>query len=252
MVILGKRLSDKCAQLVKSAIDALSVDVYFRDIKETNRNMYGSTDVSHYNDGYCTIYLQLEQSPIQFETTMLHELRHIWQIEKGYPLVVNKNACSFFNENPYFFETIGSQIQSAILDLDVIDYLEDNGYSSTLFSDFARDREALSVIWQNVTKESLKDPWNLATAVLALYVAYVRADEVNKPIVQDSASQFPQIIQGCKIVEKAISPEACSDPVYCANRMGWIIDHFSLWKTYYVEFRGERIRTHGEYVNRYG
>lgn len=252
MVILGRNLSEKCTELVKSAIAEISVDVYFKDIKEINRSSYGSVDISHYNDGYCTVYLRLDQSDIQFETTLLHELRHIWQIEKGYPFVNNKESSSFFKQDQDFYKTIGSQIQSAILDLDVIYYLQKQGYSSTLFSDVISDRAALSSIWANVSNESLKDPWKLATAVLALYIAYVRADEVNKPIVLNSASQFPQIIEGCKIVENAVSPERCIDPTYCANRMGWIIDHFSLWKTYYVEFSGERIRTHGEYVNKFG
>lgn len=252
MDILGRNLSDKCTELVKSAIEEIPVDVYFKDIKEINRSSYGSVDFSHYNDGYCTIYLKLDQSAIQFEITLLHELRHIWQIEKGYPFVNNKENSSFFKQDQNFFKTIGSQIQSAILDLDVILYLEKHEYPSALFSDFSRDRDALTTIWRNISTESLKDPWNLATAVLALYIAYVRADEENQSIALNSASQFPQIIAECKIVEKAISPEGCSDPVYCADRMGWIVDHFSLWKTYYVEFRGERIRTHGEYVNKFG
>ena len=247
MVILARELSNKCEKLVASVLRTLPITVYFRDIREIGRSTYGCTDFSHYNEGYCNIYLNLEQSPIQFEVTLLHELHHVEQVGKGYPYVMNKIKGNTFQENPTFYEKIGSQIQSAILDLDVITYLEIQGLSSSIFSDFGQEDD-LSFVWKNVTDQTLEDPSNLTEAVLHLYVGYVRAGENGKIAILNSVQQFPRIIKAFEAMQEAIEIEKCCDPLYCAYAMGWIIDHFSLWKNYYIDFRGERIRTHGEYL----
>ena len=99
MTILSRELSNKCEQLVASVLRALPITVYFRDIREIGRSTYGCTDFSHYNQGYCDVYLNLSQSPTQFEVTLLHELRHIEQIYKGFPCVMNKTKANTFQEN---------------------------------------------------------------------------------------------------------------------------------------------------------
>ena len=79
--------------------------------------------------------------------------------------------------------------------------------------------------------------------------------EVNKEIIEEifkiANLDVPENITN-EAMQEAIEIEKCCDPLYCAYAMGWIIDHFSLWKNYYIDFRGERIRTHGEYVNKFG
>lgn len=251
MIILSHELTKKCEQLVVSVLRALPITVYFRDIREINRSTYGCTDFSHYNEGYCDVYLNLGQSPNQFEVTLLHELHHIEQIYKGFPCVMNKTKGNAFQENKAFYEKIGAQIQSAILDLDVICYLEIHGYTSTIFSDFEQNDD-LSYVWKNVSDQTLNEPSNLAEAVLHLYVGYVRAGEKGKMAILNSVQQFPRIIEEFEVMREAIEEERCCDPLYCTYAMGWIVDHFLLWKYYYIEFRGERIRTHGEYVNKFG
>lgn len=232
--------------MVADILGTLTVKVYFRDIKEINRESYGSTDCSTASQGFYTVYLKTTQTPIEFETTLLHELRHVWQIENDYPWVGNKTASSAFDANRDFLMSIGAQLQSAVLDLDVIEYLEQHGYSSAIFSAFT-PAENLSGIFQKVTSESIQDPWNLATAVLSLYIAYARADDSCKPLVLNSAATCPRVIAECLLLNERISLRLCNDPLYCAHTMCWIIDHYSLWKTYFVSFRGKRIRTHAEF-----
>ena len=246
MKILNRTLSQKTTQIVVDILETLTIKVYFRDIKEINQESYGSADCSTASQGFCTVYLKTTQTPIEFETTLLHELRHVWQMENGYPCVGNKIANSAFDADKDFLFSIGSQLQSAVLDLDVIEYLEHHGYPSTIFSKF-NESDDLTGVFQKVTSESIKDPWNLATAVLQLYIAYVRADNTNKPIILSSASSCSKVIEECTLVSEKISQTQCNDPTYCAYIMCWLIDHFSLWKTYFVEFHGKRIRTHGEF-----
>ncbi len=248
MYILDQKLTEKTAQLVVSTLSSLPVKVNFRDIKEITRSSYGSTDFSCYEKGYCTVYLDLKRNSLELETTLLHELRHVWQIGNGYPFVNNKTASSYFQTERDFFEELGAKIQSAILDLDVVQYLENQGYSSAIFSE-STNTDDLHTIYSRVTNQSIQDPWNLAMAVLCLYIAYTRADELNKPVVLRAAEAFPKIIEECLLIEKEISAKLCDDPTYCTRAMGWIIDHFSLWKTYFVVYQGQRIRTHDEYMN---
>lgn len=247
MYILNRKLTETTERHVSNTLAVLPVRVYFKDINEIGRSSYGSTDFSDYEKGFCTVYLSLKQNPLEFETTLLHELRHVWQIGSGYPSVCNKVANQVFQTEPQFFADLGTQIQSAVLDLDVIEYLEKQGYSSAIFSACTEEKEA-NMIFSKVTTQSLQYRWNLATAVLHLYIAYVRADELLKPSILKTAEAFPKIIDECKLLEKHISIHLCNDPQYCAYAMGWIIDHFSLWKTYFVVYRGQKIRTQDEYM----
>lgn len=247
MYILNRKLTEKTELQLSNILVDLPVKVYFKDINEIGRSSYGSTDFSDYEKGFCTVYLSLRQNTLEFETTLLHELRHIWQIGNRYPFVNNKVANQVFQTEPKFFADLGAQIQSAVLDLDVIEYLEKQGYSSAIFSDHTDD-EGPNLIFSKVTNHSIQDPWNLATAVLQLYIAYVRADELIKPSILKTAEAFPLIIEECKLLDKHISIHLCNDPLYCAYAMGWIIEHFALWKTYFVVYRGQKIRTHDEYM----
>ena len=247
MYILNRKLTETTERHVSNTLAVLPVRVYFKDINEIGRSSYGSTDFSDYEKGFCTVYLSLKQNPLEFETTLLHELRHVWQIGSGYPSVCNKVANQVFQTEPQFFASVGAQIQSAVLDLDVIEYLEKQGYSSAIFSAF-NDTDGLDTIYSKVTNQSLQDPWSFAAAVLHLYIAYVRADEFHKPTIHKAAKNFPKIIEECKLLEEHISIHLCNDPLYCTTVMGWIIDHFSLWKTYFVVYRGQKIRTHDEYM----
>lgn len=248
MQVLNRKLTEKTEQIVSSALAGLPVTVQFKDIKDIGRSSYGSTDCSQYRKGYCTIYLNLEQNTLEFETTILHELRHIWQVGKGYPFIHNKTVNSVFQTEPAFYENLGSQIQSVVLDLDVIQYLKKLGYLSSIFSAYS-DTDDLSYKFSAVSNQSIQAPWNLASAVLSLYTVFIRADELSKPVILRAADAFPKIIEECKLIEREISTDLCNDPLYCAKAMGWIIDHFSLWTLYLVVYRGKRIRTHNEYLN---
>lgn len=248
MQVLNRKLTEKTEHIVASTLATLPVTVQFKDIKNIGKSNYGSTDYSQYIKGYCTIYLNLEQNTLEFETTILHELRHIWQIGKGYPYVENKIANSFFQTDPVFYKNLGTQIQSAVLDLEVIQHLKRLGYLSSIFSAYS-DTDDLSYKFSAVSNQSIQAPWNLASAALSLYAVFIRADELSKPVILRAADAFPKIIEECKLIEREISMDLCNDPLYCAKAMGWIIDHFLLWKLYLVVYRGKRIRTHNEYLN---
>ena len=248
MNILGRKISDHTASIISSVLESEECSIQWKDANELSDTIgYGAMDFLQSANGTYVVYLRRKQTQEQFETTVLHELRHVYQMCHAFPIICNKVASSVYTQDPEFFRKLGAHIQSAILDMDVINWLNDKGYRSDIFSNI-KDKNDLLAPFSTVTATSLKDNYNRASAVLHLYVGYVRANPDGKELLLSYANEYRQLFEEMQTMNEHIISEKCSDPKYCAYLMGWIIERYNMWCVYYVNYLKRKIRVFPEFV----
>ena len=247
MEILGRIISDKTSQLISEFSREFHYPVKYCDLATLGIHSSAFGAVSgKVVDGFHDVYISTRINNSQFETTVLHELRHIHQLYIGFPILCNKTGNPEFSANPVFFEQLGAKTQSALFDIDGVQWLELNGYSSSIFSAF-KPGEDLSSAIAAVSHKSLEDKYNLAEASLTLHFNQFRADEFARQTLLNTFREYPEILLASESISNMILPQYCSSALYVALTLCAIVDSFSMWPVYYVCYAGKRIRTSKEY-----
>lgn len=247
MQILKKEISPKTATLVSQIEQSVHSPVHYFDVS-TRPNMkdsvFGTVDV-HPNDGIYKVWLQsaLPQEP--FETDLLHELRHIVQVEFGCSEVYNKDSAEFHGRNRALVQNIGAHLSSVILDAEVNSWLTHVGYSQDYFS--AINLNALLSAGGHCHIDT-EDPFEFADLCLKLVHS---ALSTNGSSMQEICAAYSSYQQATQIASELYSKLAKDFPdnlnsIVLGHCL--VVDSLNLWKYYYVATPKIKIRTHGEYV----
>lgn len=231
MVILDVTLFEQGSHIIQEITSQLQHPVRFLP-QIVGRSAYGSTDTNVTENAY-TVYLRNDMPDLEFETCLLHELRHLVQHEKLFPLVCNKVHSPLFEKEPHFFMSLGSCLASFLLDLDVINWLSSVGYSSDIFSPFDHETD-LSSVTKSMTHKGLEDSFNMCSAVLSMFVAYTRATPTSKNVIYSAFDRFPEVQSEFETILNHIDISKCSDPQYILEIFSFIFDRYSLWRAYYI------------------
>ncbi|MFV0515849.1 MAG: hypothetical protein ACK5MV_00425 [Aminipila sp.] len=249
MEILNHKITLKTSGLIQELLNGFSNPVEFQPIKNIPNplkvNNLGGLDFS--NPKLYTIYLSLKLKDEVFEANVLHELRHIWQIEHFYPHVCNK-VIVYQNNDSDFFQDLGSHIQSQILDIDVNNWLLSKGYSLNYFENMRKDFLNL----QNpLDYPLLDDKYNFAQLVSPhMFTFYYMSNEdIMKHINKFSSSyeKYKNALYVANEIKEFLFELDLSNTCDCFIVMGEILTRLNLWDKYYIFFKDTKIRTLTEF-----
>jgi len=231
MNILGRKISTNTKRLAEEIVDMSSKKINYYEL--TTKGKYGY--VEHSSNCY-NVYLSKQLDGEDFETNYLHEMRHIYQKEKGYP---NVNSKSVFNEDEQNkVNDIRDRLDSHILDFDVNNWLLNNGYSIDCFL-----QKSLETILNSEFPET--SYYNHAFIQIQLYSIYPYLTELDK-IKLKSHIEGTEYIEVFNKLIKVNALELISSNS-CAIAMCEIIDVLGLWNISKIKYRNNKIRTSNEY-----
>ena len=247
MRILSKTLSERTEQIVCDVTKSVSRPIQYFDIELRPNSTYGafgSVD-THPGDGIYKIWISQSLSSAEFETNLLHELRHIVQVESGYSEVYNKDTPEFHSRDRDFVQEVGAHLSSLVLDIEVNNWLTHNGYSQEGF--FLTNLNGL-IQASDYQYKHWDDPLNFANLSCSLLLACVNVEDEHADKLLQAYSSYPQIVNivsdlRCKLREMSIT-----SPQSSAIAHSLLIDSLNLWRYYYVALPGSRIRTKNEYL----
>ena len=246
MKILSRTISEKTARIVSSIEKSVHSPVSYRDISERPNQSYqtfGTVD-THPSDGTYKVWLSKELPQEIFETNLLHELRHIIQIESGYSEVYNKNTTEFNSQDRCFIQEVGAHLSSVVLDIDVDIWLECNGYSQEHFFRTNYDN-LIKLCGHQYTR--LSDPLNFANLALALLHMSVHCDDELAQTLFHAYATYPKVVDIVSELRNKLRTMHIDTPASATLAHCLVIDSFNLWGYYYVASPIIKIRTAREY-----
>ena len=240
--ILSKTLSFDSELLFNELEQSFMKSIVFYPIAELphydNINSYGAVDT--FSPGPYKVWLKEDLPFSAFEANMFHELHHIWQIENAFPAVENKPTDLFQSSDMLFFEEVGSHIQSVILDIDVYNWLNANGYSSKFF---INERYEGFIQNKDLEYNMLHDKYNFANLVSAFTLFFVFASPDQISHFKTAYIKYPSVLSTSEELAKVIDSINPVNPQSSALGMCLLIDRLNLWDTYYVRINDQKIRT---------
>lgn len=116
MIVLGREISKFAENIITETQKISSKKLIF--INTNNKKFYVKTDKKEYE-----INIDVTYAGKYFETVLLHEVRHIWQLENGFPQFgYDEEITSKYQQ------CLAGKMNSLILDLNVDKWLRKNGY----------------------------------------------------------------------------------------------------------------------------
>lgn len=244
--VLSKKLSPKGEELLKYLEQSFGKSIMFYPIRDLEHygelSSYGAVDC-HSPEAY-KVWLREDFSLDVFESNLFHELHHIEQIEKAFPIVCNKDTDLLHSSESLFFEEIGAHIQSAILDIDVHNWLASREYSSDFF---VQNRFEGFMKNKDINYDRLDDKYNFANLVLAFFTFFTFANEQQKSQFKDAYGRYPKALLLAEDLAKTISSIGPWTPKKAALSMGILIDRLNIWDSYYIILNAQKIRTTKEF-----
>ena len=247
MQILTKEISTRTATFVSQIEQSAHLPVRYFDISarpNISDGVFGTVD-THPNDGIYKVWLQsaLPQEP--FEADLLHELRHILQVESGCSEVYNKDSAEFHGPNRAFIQNVGAHLSSAILDAEVNSWLTHIGYSQEYFSTINLDT-LLSV--SDHGHINIEDPLEFADLCLKIVHSALSTNGTSMQKICAAYSSYQRATQTASEMYSKLSEISLDNLNSIMLGHCLVVDSLNLWRYYYVATPRIRIRTHGEYV----
>ena len=244
--ILSKELSKKA----ESALSCLASELQFpikylsmSALPNTRGYAFGAVD-AYPRDGCYKVWLREDLQEDIFEANLLHEVRHIVQIEAAYPCVLNKDTADFHSNSKAFVEEVGSRIGSVVLDTDVNIWLENAGFSHTYF-DIINYNNCIK--FSNTNYTHLDDALNFANLVLALLSITYNATQAQAKTLFDAYKKYPLALDAVKDLSAYLLENPPTTQVSAFRALGTIIERLNLWPTYYISLNGKKTRTSKEF-----
>ena len=245
-VILGKTLSPKTSEIVSDMESEFRLPVkYYPASEHPNKSdsVFGSVD-PYGVDGFYKVWSRVDITGEVFETNLLHELTHIAQVERGYPIVCNKDSADFHSSDRGFVKNLGAHLGSTVLDIDVQRQLLEHGYANC---EFAEKNAARLIAASSHDYTRLNDPLNYAMLVVDLLMTASLVSAATRDALCTAYGRYISVVADVRLLYDKIQQLGTSTPEKAAASLGAIIDHLSLWPYYLIYLDGKRIRTHGEY-----
>lgn len=248
MKILSRTLTERTAEIVTEIEKRIALPVDYRPIGGRPNNTYGAAGtVNPYGEnGVYPIWLDKSLPPEAFEADVLHELRHILQVEAGFPSVFNKDSEEFHSKDQNFIQEVGSRLASVVLDIEVNRWLAQMGYSSAFF---AKGNLRYLIDNAGFKYPNLQDPLNFANVVLALLVTACDIDEDDAAQLYEAyGDAYPEVVAITKELREALLAMPLDNPLSATLGHGLLVNSLNLWRYYYVGFGGRKIRSRNEYL----
>lgn len=248
MKILSRNVSEKTEKIVSSIEASVHFPIHYQEISARPNQSYASfgTVNPHPVEGAYNVWLSTQLPQDVFETDLLHELRHIVQVESGYSEVYNKETNEFHSKDRAFIQEVGAHISSVVLDIDVDIWLNNNGYTQEYFFRTNYDN-FLSAC--NYKYTLLNDPLNFANLCHALLQISVHCDDKAAQILFNAYSAYPDVIKTVSELRNSLRPMKIDNPIASSLAHCLVIDTLQLWKYYYISSSCAKIRTNGEYCS---
>lgn len=248
MKILSKEISEKTENLVNTICSSLRVPVIYFPISQrpNSRDSVAGTVDPHERGGFYRVWLNEALPQYPFEVDLLHELHHIVQIEAGFSEIYNKDTPDFHSADRAFIEEVGSHLSSAVLDIEVNNWLLQCGYS---YSFFTEQNFAALLSQTDHLYTGLTDPLNAANLSCALLQGSLYVDKTSAANLFGVYSSYPKVSSCASALRNELLAMNIDSPVSSLFAHGLVIDSMNLWKFYYAATPDRKIRTHGEYVS---
>ena len=107
MIVLGQEISKFAENIITETQEISSKKLIF--INTNNKKFYVKTDKKEYE-----INIDVTYAGKYFETVLLHEVRHIWQLENGFPQFGYDEEITL-----KYQQRLAGKMNSLILDLNV-------------------------------------------------------------------------------------------------------------------------------------
>ena len=248
MKILSRAVSDKTENIVTSICKSLNKPVkYFPINKRPNsKDSVAGTVDAHGRRGFYSVWIDQKLPRNIFEADLLHELRHIVQVENGFSEIFNKNTDEFHSPDRSFIEEVGSHLSSVVLDMEVNNWLLENGYS---YSFFVEKNLTGLLSNANYPYTKLDDPLNFANLAYALLHTSIYIDDASSTTLFDAYSKYPRLVACISDLRKEFLSIEVNSPSSSLLAHAELLDVLGVWKYFYAATPFCRVRTHSEYVN---
>lgn len=238
MIILGRHLSGRASQLVRSIEQNLGKPVHYRFTDENKTKSYGQCDPWQPDAYYVYSAKRLlslsvsKRNNIPFETNILHELFHLCQIEDGFPHTGTK-IISQISTDP-LLDQLGEIVCSSILDLDVDARLKKHGYTSVYFYK-DRIQNAKQVLPECLTNLAKIDFIRYACMLTCLNLAY--SGESMNDLLDMLKIQNISLYSCVQELSSKIAQIGYTDTESAFRSLVLLFDSFNLWSTHDIIFR---------------
>lgn len=246
MKILNREISEKTARLVSAIEQSVPLPVVYEIIKTEKATPYaGRVDTSGRNGCY-TVWLNNTLPRRPYETDLLHELRHIVQIQNGFPTVYNKGNSDFHSPDRAFVEEVGAHLGSVVLDVEVNKWLKDIGYD---YSFFTLNNYTVLLNQADADYPNWRDPLNRANIALSLVHAALYVDDPHTDTLFSKYSdRYGPIVEDASALRRFILSLGVLSPDKALLAQCKLIDSLRLWSHYLVISPSQTIRTGREFL----
>lgn len=239
MEILGVNLSQKGERLISMFLGMIDKPVEFKNIVEIGHD-WGSCD---YQSSKYIIYASLKLNGDLFECNVGHELLHAVQASKKYPSTLCPKGCSFG------FKVFGGEMISLVLDLEVYEILEENGFDSTFFFNH-RYKKIKGLINQGFNFFA-NDPYVILFPTrLALINLTSPPSQVNF-LFSLFRGENKIIIEKAMYISEIIKKVGYKSPEQAFVCLCEINSYFGTWEVNYVKYNDVPIISHEQYLRDY-
>jgi len=246
MEILNRIISEKTENDVKKLTESFSKETEYFDMALTQLRGFGA--VYHDNPEIYEVYLRTDLDDTTFETNLICELLHIQLAENGFPNSGIKNSETVKKEqNVAFFQYLNHSLRSAVLDMVTFSKLKEMGYDYSFFTNYK-----LNLIKEVNENTNMSDKYNQASFAVQFLLFMLTAEEEQ---VKEAAEFIDSIFEGAATALIPMAEEIKKIGVDTAEKaariMSFIADEYKLWDVFYIEYNGEKIRTHGTYLKHF-
>lgn len=237
MKILNIELSSHAENIINDIIAKSDRTILFEKIDNSKPNFGALLK----EDNSFTIYSKTNFPLKVFEANIIHELIHSTQFIRKFPEVSNKQTNSY----DYF----STQFQSTILDLEVNDFLLNNGYD---FSFFNKGRHKALKIIANRNFEDINTPiLESEFTCMLCFMILVHQKKDSNFILSLVKPKFPNLIETAIKMSKLIKSIGYDTPekvFICFAESLTLLNH---WHDYYIIFNNSKIDSYEKYLSNY-
>ena len=177
------------------------------------------------------------------------ELLHIKLAEGGFPDSGIKNSETVKKEkNVAFFQYLNHSLRSAVLDMVTFNMLREMGYDYSFFTNYK-----LNLIKEVKESTNMEDKYNQASFAVQFLLFMLTASEEE---IKEGTEFIDSIFDGAATalipMAEKIKAIGLDSTDKAAQIMCYIADTYKLWDVFYIEYKGDKIRTHGTYLKYFG
>ena len=246
MKILNRKISYNTQKIIDDITPKLLRPVEYFNISAIpieKLTSFGCSDFSSNPNKYL-VYLSTALNDKDFETNLLHELFHIIQYQNNIPFsLCKKNNITASNNN--YFLALQVELNSTILDLDVVACLDKLGYNSSYFTN-SRYEKILNI----PLTCKFKDKYDLAHLSVQLVLFFLTcSDKQYKSCVSFINSNFENAATPAVELSKTILKIGFETNIQQLLCICELINYLNLWDILYVVNGDLCINTSKQFVD---